>query len=330
MRLRMFRRAAARKTHAILDGAASESTNLGRRALLTGGAVMAGAVGAGVAAAATAGPASADTGNPVLLGEQNSVTTDAATEIDATNNDALPTLILSNEGNPAGTSQASPQLRLTPAASNLTTYAASTVGGDMVATGDGNLYFTHGTSSGAIPAAVHTDATSNSFAPLAAPFRILDTRSTTGRKYILNASGNLDSTGRLLAGKTIYINLGSLVSIGDAVSANLTVIDPAANGWVLVWSGAGTQPDVSSIAFSSAEDIANFTMSAIADHTIGSTTYTDTIAVSASATTHVLLDVVGFYVASFAQVNTTASGLTPAAVSRASRSAIAKAAASHR
>ena len=52
-----------------------ESRRVGRRALLTGGAVVAGVVGAGAALTATAAPASAAVGGSVLLGEVNSAGT---------------------------------------------------------------------------------------------------------------------------------------------------------------------------------------------------------------------------------------------------------------
>lgn len=307
--------------HAAEPSDDGESRRVGRRALLTGGAVVAGAVSAGAALAATAAPASAATGSAVLQSETNSATANAsATEIDATSNSApTPTLILTNAGSPAA-SQASPALRLTPAATGLDEPAAATAGGDLLATNDGNLWFTHNNPGASpIPATVHTDATSNSFVPLTAPYRILDTRNSAGRVHVLNASGNLDSSGRLLGGHTIYIDLTSLVLYGDAVTSNLTVINPAAGGWVLVWPGAGTRPNSSSIAFAKGQAIANLTVCGI-NHTRPSKT--DTIAITASVTAHVILDVAGFYAGSFSQVNSryspfAASSSAPASATKA-------------
>jgi hypothetical protein len=82
------------------------------------------------------------------------------------------------------------------------------------------------------PAPMLTEAIGNVYAPLSAPSWILDTRSASGRANILNPSGNLDSHGRLLAGKTITISAYSLVCFADALFANLTVTvtDAAARG----------------------------------------------------------------------------------------------------
>ena len=281
----------------------NEDRAVGRRALLTrGGVVVAGVVGAGVAGAAVAGPANAATGNPVVQGNVNSVGTDvAATEVTATNNLApTPTVIVTNPGSRVVNTitEATPPLRLTqsPVVNPSTTGA----GGDMVATSDGALWFTHGIPKvGNFPAIVHTDLNSNSFAPLVAPKRILDTRTSAGRANVLDKAGKFDSTGRLLAGKTIHIKLTTLVLFGDAVTANLTVTKPATGGFLTLWSGAVTRPNASSINFAAGQTIANLTVSGIA----GFNTTTDTIAIFASATTHVILDVAGFTVREFFQVN---------------------------
>jgi hypothetical protein len=280
-----------------------EDRAVGRRALLTrGGVVVAGVVGAGVAGAAVAGPANAATGQSVLQGSLNSVGTDQpATEVTATNNLApTPTVILTNPGSRVVSTitEATPSLRLTqsPVANPSTTGA----GGDMVATSDGELWFTHGIPTvGKFPAIVHTDFNSNSFVPLAAPKRILDTRTSAGRVNVLDPTGKFDSTGRLLAGKIIHINLTSLVLFGDAVTANLLVTQPATGGYLTLWSGAVARPVASSINFAAGQTIANLTVSGIAQFN----TTTDTIAIYASVTTQVILDVAGFTVREFSQVN---------------------------
>jgi len=269
--------------------------------------VLAGVVGATAASAALAKNADADAGGDVILGAVNSADA-AATEIDVAPGSAYtPTLILGNTGS-TGTEEASPTLRLTQAASSLVIPSTSTVGGDLVATGDGELWFTHGTSAGPIPAIVHTDANSNSFVPLSTPVRILDTRSSSLRKSIINPSGNLASTGQLLKGKTIHINLTSLVYFGDALSVNLTVTGTEGGGDAIVWPGGAT-PNASSINFQKGWTIANMIVSGISEY---SSTITDAIAVTTTTTTHVILDVAGFYVADFAQVNPTYAALSAA------------------
>jgi hypothetical protein len=303
-----------------------ENRTVGRRALLTrGGVVAAGVVGAGVAGAAVAGSANAAAGDPVLQGAVNDVGTDQpATVIQATSNaQATPTLVLTNLGMTAA-GEASPPLRLTPAALDLS-LPSDTTGGDLIATNnDGNLYFTHGVGgAGAFRAAVHTDANSNSFAPLAVPHRILDTRNSSGRAQVIDPSGKFDSSGRLLAGKTIHINLTTLVSFADAVTANLTVINPAANGYLTLWSGAGGRPNASSISFAKGAAPSNLTVSAVGEFMFNNVAHPDTIGIFATATTHVILDVAGFHVRFFGQVLVPLASVSPTRI-QAARAAIAK------
>jgi len=284
-----------------------EDRTVGRRALLTrGGAVVVGAVGAGVTAAAVAGPANATTGSPVVQGIVNNVGTDvAATEVTATNNlKPTPTVIVTNPGSRVVNTitEATPPLRLTqsPVVNPSTTGA----GGDMVATSDGQLWFTHGIPMvGNFPAIVHTDLNSNSFVALKAPVRILDTRTSAGRVHVLDPAGKFDSTGRLLAGRTIHIDLTSLVFFGDAVTSNLTVTQTAAAGFLTLWSGAVSRPNASSINFAAGATLSNLTASGIAGFTFNSVTTTDTVAIFALVTTQVILDVAGFNVGNFGQVN---------------------------
>jgi hypothetical protein len=299
-----------------------EERPVGRRALLVrGGAVAAGAAGALAASAALASPAGAAVSDAVLQGEVNDVGTDvAATEITADNDPSTPTptLILTNTGGDTSTTEASPNLRLTPAASALVQPASGTVGGDVLVTGDGELWFTHdfGSEGGIVPATVHTDATDNLFLPGAAPSRVLDTRSSSGRANILDASGNLNSSGMLIGGKTIHVNLTSLVNLGNAVTANLTVTQPTAGGFITLWSGAVARPSTSVINFAKGQTIANLTVSGLAEF---STTATDTVAIFASVTTHLILDVTGFTVQNAGQINPAFLGGSQTASARAKR-----------
>ena len=267
---------------------------VGRRRLLTGGGVVAaGVVGAGLAAAAAA-PASAAAGAPVAQDAVNNAGTSATpTELDAANN-TTPAFILKNTGVDTSTTPngAGPTLRLAPSTAVVPT--ASTVGGDLTATGDGFLWFTHnfGGTTGIVPAPVLTLAIGNAYAQLEAPSRVLDTRTASGRKNIVNPSGNLDSLGRLKAGHTIAVNLDSLVFFADAVFANITVTGMAGGGFLTVWSGAVARPTTSTINFSRAT-LANFLASGLS---AASATALNVVAIFASATTHVILDVAGFTV----------------------------------
>jgi hypothetical protein len=297
---------------------ADEQRPVDRRALLMrGGAVAVGAAGAVAAGVAIAAPAGAAVSDPVLQGEVNNVGTGvAATEITADNDPATPTptLVLTNTGGNAGSTEASPSLRLTQAAAGLGLPSSATVGGDLMADGDGSLWFTHGIPGfGAFPATVHTDITDNLFVPLNAPVRILDTRSKAGRANILDASGNLNSSGMLIGGKTIHLNLTSLVNFANAVTANLSVAGSTGAGFITIWSGAVARPTTSVINFAAKQTLSNLTVTGLAEF---SATATDTIAIFANVTVHLVLDVAGFAVGNAAQVN---PKFLPAAMTTAAR-----------
>lgn len=279
------------------DGAQADARSLARRTLLSrGGIVAAGVAGVGVVAAAAAGPASAAAGDPVLQDTVNSAGTSATpTELDAANN-TTPAFILTNTGVDTSNNGAGPTLRLTPSAASGVQPTASTVGGDLTTTSDGTFWFTHGFSTGPFAAPVLTEATGNVYVPLTAPKRVLDTRQASLRTNIVTTKGNLDSSGRLLAGKTILINLDSLVFFAEAVFANLTVTGTTRAGFLTMWSGAGSVPNASSINFGAKATLSNFVSCGIA---ADSATIQNVIAIHAAVTTHVILDVTAFSLPGF-------------------------------
>jgi hypothetical protein len=295
---------------------------VGRRTLLARGSVVAaGVVGAGAVATAVAGPASAQATTAVDMNTANDAGTNPAqpTEVDA-DNDTAPAFILTNTGIDTSNTGAGPNLRLTPspAATAALEPTASTVGGDLTATADGALWFTHDFALESppelFPAPVHTEATANVFAPLGTPTRLVDTRSASGRTNIVNASGNLNSKGQLLSGKTIYINLDSLVFFGEVVLANVTAVETAGSGYLTLWSGAGAKPTVSQLNYTGANaSIANFVSVGIAEH---STTVVNAIAIHASETTQVILDVFAFIMPGFEYAR---YSLNPAGTNAATR-----------
>jgi len=297
--------------------------SVGRRALLTRGSVVAaGVVGVGAVATAVAGPASAQATTAVDMNTANDAGTNPAqpTELDA-DNDTAPAFILTNTGIDASNVGSGPNLRLTPSPATATGYepTASTVGGDLTATADGELWFTHdftlATPPELFPAPVHTEATANVYAALEAPSRVLDTRTATGRANIVNASGNLDSAGRLLAGHTIAINLDGLVFLAEAMFANLTVTGTVGSGYLTVWSGATARPTASSINFGAGVTLANFVSSGVSEF---STTILNVVGIYASQTTHVILDVAGFTMPGF-EYSKVAAGSPAARASRLQR-----------
>lgn len=277
---------------------------LGRRALLSrGGVVAAGVVGAGAVGAIAAGSAGAASGDPVLQDTVNNAgSSSTPTELDAANNTA-PAFIVTNSGVDPANSGAGPNVRLTPApggASGPIEPTASTAGGDLTATADGSLWFTHNFTQGAglFPAPVHTEANSNVYAGLATPNRVLDTRTAAGRVNVINPSGNLGSGG-LLTGKMIFINLGHLVAFADNVIANFTVTGTTAGGFLTVWSGSGTKPTTSNINWTRGQTIANLTSCVVGAVDFNGTTFENVIAIFADTTTHVLMDVLAFTMPGF-------------------------------
>jgi len=286
--------------------------SVGRRTLLTRGSVVAaGVVGVGAVATAVAGPASAQATTAVDMNTANDAGTNPAqpTELDA-DNDTAPAFILTNTGIDASNTGAGPNLRLTPSpvATAALEPTASTVGGDLTATADGELWFTHdfalASAPELFPAPVHTEATANVYAQLAAAVRILDTRSASLRTSIVNPSGNLAADGRLKAGKTIYINLDSLTYFAEAVFANITVTDQAGGGYLTVWSGAGSTPTASTINWKTTGALSNLLASGVAEY---STTILNVIAIHAAQTTHVILDVAGLTMPGFEYAKFTAA-----------------------
>jgi hypothetical protein len=289
---------------------------LGRRALLTrGGVVAAGVVGAGAVAAVAAGPASAQATTPIDMNTANDAgTSTTVTELDA-DNDTTPAFIITNTGTDstpidgeAGV-YSGPNLRLTPSPATATGYfpTGSTVGGDLTATADGMLYFTHDFTTAStpvtVPGQVLTDQIAGVTATLGEPVRIFDTRTAATQANIMNVSGNLNSSGQLLAGKTIYVDLDSQVIFADAVQGNLTIVNTEGGGYLKVWAADADEPDASMINFAAAGTLlSNFVSSALGAITINGRSSNNAIAVGSTVTTSVLLDLYSFTVPSFAYV----------------------------
>jgi hypothetical protein len=281
--------------------AAGDGRDVNRRALLRRGGVIVAATVAGVSAveALNAGAAQGAPGDPVVQGQANDA---GATSTSLTSSATTgATFAVTNTGNhaPLGLAQQS-----------FNSYAA--VAGGELANLDGLLYSTldFGGTTGPLPGFVYTEFTANQVVTIV-PHRILDTRNSAGRAAILNKAGNLDSSGRLLAGHTIKINLRSLEVAAASALCNLTAVKPLAGGYMTLFPG-GTRPSTSSINFTKGAIIANF---AVTGTTTTSTT--DTVSIYSAATSHVLLDITAFNVGSPAQINPAI--LPPSAASATSR-----------
>jgi hypothetical protein len=276
--------------------------SVGRRRLLKrASGVAAGVAGATVVGAVASSPAEAAAGDPVVLGASNTAGT-TSTSI-ATTAPSATTLQLSNAGvatTANGYDVIGGQLRLVPPtnATGNPQYLAGTNIGDLGVTDDGTLYYA---AQPTFSSFVYTTYTANQFVPTT-PTRILDTRTAAGRAAVINPNGNLDSAGRLLTAHSIDIDLSGWVYIATAVHLNITVVSPLAGGYVSVLPGntvISGAPKSSNINFPSNTVLANFAVVAVAS----TSTLTDVIKVFTSGTTHILLDVAGFTVNEWGQVN---------------------------
>lgn len=262
------------------------ATGLNRRALLrtSGAAVLAGVAAVAVADGVTAGVAQAAAGGPLVLGAANDA--GAAQTSLAAAVAAGPTLALTSTTGLAPlriVEQPVPATAPALASGDLANYA-------------GNLYYAAGGTGGPFIGFVYTEVTANQVATIK-PQRILDTRTAAGRAQITNAAGNLDSSGRLLAGHTIVIDLSTLVVAPAAVYCNLTAVSPLTGGFLTLFPG-GTRPATSSLNFGANAVVANFGVTGAT-----STATADTVSIFSAATTHVLLDVTAFAVGNPGQVN---------------------------
>lgn len=261
-----------------------------RRLLRRAGTVAAGVAGAGVAGAVAATPAQAAPGEAVVQGAVNNAAATATTV--TSNGPVAPTLVLDNtytEVVGAGTA-AGPGLRLVPHGDWLKdespagSLSADSLGLPWVSVQYPGFTFSH---------RVLTDFNANATVPIT-PTRAVDTRSAAGRARILNPAGNIDSAGRLIANRSINIDLSDLAFFPDAVLLNATVTGQGAAGFLTVWEFGTTRPGVSSINFSSGVNLSNFVFATSGFNEAQSVF--SAISVFSSQTTHVLLDLVAFVV----------------------------------
>ncbi|KAB1937337.1 hypothetical protein F8271_19355 [Micromonospora sp. ALFpr18c] len=286
-----------------------------RRLLRRAGTVAAGLAGAGVTAAATAASAEADPGDPVLQGADN----DAGSATTLRSSSDTATLRLANAKvttGPNGKALTAPTLRLAPNGTGLSAQAEiGSIGMDTTGTiwaASGN-YRHYG-----FVDRVHTSANSNRIVPVI-PQRVLDTRTPQGRVNIhdpggLAAPGDLDSTGRLLGGRTIEVTLAGYVFIADAVFGNVTVTGSVAGSFLQIFPAGLPRPtSFSTINFETNQTVSNAFMS-------GVNWSTDRISIYAARTTHVIIDVVAFVIGFgevYPQILLPHEGWTPQATSQA-------------
>ncbi|PWU50655.1 hypothetical protein DLJ47_23495 [Micromonospora sp. S4605] len=251
-----------------------------RRGLLRrAGTVAAGVAGAGMVSAAAAGPAQAALGEPVVQGRTVNA---GATVTGITSSGAGATLELSNTRSP-GTGLVSPALRLVPAGDDLATDAP--LGSIGIDSGNNIRVATSQFQGVTYSDFVHTSGNANRLVPIP-PQRIIDTRDPAQRTRIINPTGNLDTSGRLIGGRTIHIDLADFMYAADAIFGNLTIVGALVPQYATVYAYNTAKPVASTINFAASEVISNGFCAAVGrDGTIS-----DAISIYANGTTHVILD----------------------------------------
>ena len=261
-----------------------EVDRLDRRTLLRRGGTVVAATVAGVAAMDVlgGGDAQAAAGDSLALGQSNDGGTSPTALTSAASTAA--TLDVGNSADHAPLSlTAQPGVSFKPLRAG------------ELANLDGDLYYTVdlGGTTGPTPGFAYTEYTASQVVTIS-PQRILDTRTTAGRAHIVNATGSLDASGRLVGGHTIDIDLSAFVLAPESAFCNLAAVAPVSAGYLTLWPG-GTRPATSAIDFAAGTTIANFAVTGV--------TSTDTLSIFANTTSHVLLDVVAFGVGSRVQIN---------------------------
>lgn len=175
-------------------------------------------------------------------------------------------------------------VRLTP---NGSTFTASTFADDvgtivdLKSFDDGSMYYSTYANGGRVfritRSGTFTPPGPARFVPLA-PTRIMDTRGGLGF-----------SGGRVTGGTTVALKVtgGSVPAQATSVATNVTVTGSSNAGFLTIWPTSTAKPTTSSINYGSGETVAN--ASIIATGPSGS------INISASSTTHVIVDITGYW-----------------------------------
>ena len=235
-----------------VNDAEDKQPSVGRRSLLRGGAVLA---GAGIAGTALAQPAAAAVGDPVLLGTDNAETTTTGLTVNAPDGNAdVPALSLTNADGPS--------LYLDPldGAWNGTLdvgQVANTTYGPLIGVQDPTTddadtpvttFLTTGVDLEALPLPIAVT-----------PVRLVDTRTAAGRQGIVASSANaFTSDFKLKAGSYIDVLVAPTQdSFGlPSIFINLTAV-AANNGGFLAAYPPGAYPGTSTLNVAKGQTVAN-------------------------------------------------------------------------
>lgn len=223
---------------------------IGRRGMLRGGALLAGAAAGAAVVAATPQTADAADGDPLLIGEPNAGTDTTTLTVGGGDGGAAPALALQNADGPS--------LRL----QNLShAWAGQLEVGEMAGTDLGPIVgvdVEDGLTTTYLVTGVDLANVATPFA--SPPSRVLDLRTAAGRNSILRRSSAnaLASDGKLRAGQ--WIDVAMVLTGADyhmaAAFGNLTVTRPAAAGHAVLYP-PGVRPITSSLNFTAGQTVAN-------------------------------------------------------------------------
>jgi hypothetical protein len=279
-----------------------DTEKVGRRALIRRAATLAAAGIGGVAATEmlSASPASATTGAMQYGQAQDAGASDTTLTSNATNGatlvlghtNGLTPLRLQDSGDSASFADSGGKL-LGGELVNLTETVPSGAGTATVDT----LFWMAGDDADSQLenlAVVLTTATGTVFAPVG-PTRVLDTRSTALRTLLVSQAV-LDSSHRLIGGKTLELQLDGFVDFAYAVHFNITAVTPTGPGFLTAFgsqTGTGTpaKPNASNLNYTTNVTIANHGVSPLTDRL--------SLFIYASKTTHVVVDVQGWTLPDF-------------------------------
>src|SRR5690606_3317514 len=133
------------------------------------------------------------------------------------------------------------------------------------------------------------DSYNSNFIVPVIPFRAVDTRFADQRTALFGTSGALDSSGRLIAGKTVHLNLSNMIPFTWAVFFNLSAVTPTNAGVLRVWPDGEPQPNATALNYQKGVSITNGTLSAVGwDDYAG---ITDALSIWTNATTHFVIDI---------------------------------------
>jgi hypothetical protein len=250
-----------------------------RRELLRRGALLAaGALGAGAAGAAMAPQAAfAGVDGDVVLGANNPAMAQTTISFNAA---ASSPLKLSN------TQGAALTLAKTAVEAGASTPAGSLLSSDADNDGYLDLQYAHG--AGGWGSVMTTSWETTLFT--ITPFRVLDTRSSNGRRNIVSGSSNLDGAGRLKAGTSIIVKLDEIFDVANAWFGNLTAVAPIGAGYAVVYP-EGNTVSTSTVNFAANWTIANSFVCGCGFEDPNGSRDAPTVRIKAAQTTHLLLDI---------------------------------------